>query len=592
MNFLLLLWLLASLALSSPIAHDLFPFKQTSQLEARAANQSQSLQNSQVPWKGFDINTNYYKTAPDTGAVREYFFDIINTTRAPDGVERRVLLVNGQFPGPTIEANWGDTVKVHVTNRMHDNGTAIHFHGIRQLNNNQMDGVTALTQCPVPPGSSYTYVWKAEQYGSSWYHSHFSLQAWEGVYGGIVIHGPSTADYDQDLGVLFLSDWLHETYYSYYQEDLNSGRLPTMVTGLLNGTNVWVPKHGPTVGQRFQTTFVPGRRYRIRLVNTAMHTQFKVSIDNHDLTVIAADFVPMVPFKTNHVPIGMGQRYDIIVTANQRPDNYWIRAVPQSYCSNNTAADNIKGILRYRGSNPSSDPRSTKWAYGGDVDCQDFPTSTLVPKLALNADLGEANTVTSDTGIGGIGKPPIYLWKMGGEIFNTSWSDPTLLQTSDAPKKSSWEPGQGVIQASVADQWTVLIIQTTIPAVHPIHLHGHDFYILAQGLGTYDPSTVKLQTENPTRRDTLNLPAANGKGGYVVIGFEADNPGAWLIHCHIGFHAAEGFAQQIIERQSEFEEFLDRDVLEETCNAWNEWAETNPYGFQHRGDHGPYESGI
>jgi FtsP/CotA-like multicopper oxidase with cupredoxin domain len=52
-----------------------------------------------------------------------------------------------------------------------------------------------------------TYTWRATQYGTTWYHSHFSLQAWEGVLGGIIINGPATSNYDEDKGVLFLNDW-------------------------------------------------------------------------------------------------------------------------------------------------------------------------------------------------------------------------------------------------------------------------------------------------------------------------------------------------------------------------------------------------
>jgi len=63
-----------------------------------------------------------------------------------------------------------------------------------------MDGVASITQCPTAPGSSTTYTWKATQYGSSWYHSHFAFQAWDGVFGPIVIQGPASANYDVDAG--------------------------------------------------------------------------------------------------------------------------------------------------------------------------------------------------------------------------------------------------------------------------------------------------------------------------------------------------------------------------------------------------------
>jgi FtsP/CotA-like multicopper oxidase with cupredoxin domain len=61
-------------------------------------------------WGAYDLSTNYYDEVPDTGVTVEYWFELVNTTAALDGVERNVLTVNGTFPGPTIIANWGDTV--------------------------------------------------------------------------------------------------------------------------------------------------------------------------------------------------------------------------------------------------------------------------------------------------------------------------------------------------------------------------------------------------------------------------------------------------------------------------------------------------
>ena len=61
-------------------------------------------------WGDYDTSTNYYTTVPDTGVTREYWFDVQNGTASPDGIERVVLTVNGTVPGPTIIADWGDTV--------------------------------------------------------------------------------------------------------------------------------------------------------------------------------------------------------------------------------------------------------------------------------------------------------------------------------------------------------------------------------------------------------------------------------------------------------------------------------------------------
>jgi hypothetical protein len=88
------------------------------------------------------------------------------------------------------------------------------------------------------------------------------------------------------------------------------------------------------------------------------------------------------------------------------------------------------------------------------------------------------------------------------------------------------------------------------------------------------------------------LPSKDEGGGYLVLAFPADNPGVWLMHCHVGFHATEGFAQQIVERRAEFQQFLDMGVLERTCRAWDRYARRNPYGVQYTGVNGPFDSGV
>jgi FtsP/CotA-like multicopper oxidase with cupredoxin domain len=77
----------------------------------------------------FDLSTNYYDEVPDTGNTVEVWLELVNTTASLDGVSRDVLLVNGSFPGPTIIADWGDTVIVHLYNGLTNNGTGLHFHG-------------------------------------------------------------------------------------------------------------------------------------------------------------------------------------------------------------------------------------------------------------------------------------------------------------------------------------------------------------------------------------------------------------------------------------------------------------------------------
>ncbi|GAP90347.1 putative multicopper oxidase [Rosellinia necatrix] len=506
-------------------------------------------------WGDYDLSTNWYEEVPDTGVTREYWFDIVNTTAAPDGVERIILSVNGSVPGPTIIADWGDTVVVHVSNSLANNGTGIHFHGIRQNYTNQHDGVPSMTQCPIAPGDSYTYTWRATQYGSSWYHSHFYVQAWDGVFGGIVINGPATANYDEDLGTLILSDWSHETADVEVLYAEQNGP-PTLDNGLINGTNVY-----DDGGSRFETTWVSGTSYRLRLVNAGADTHFKFSIDNHTMQVIAMDFVPIVPYSTDILAIAMGQRYDIIVTANATADNYWMRAIAQTTCSENANPDNIKGIIRYD-STSTDDPTSTAWDSAAEDDCNDEDMSSLVPYLAIDAT--DAPTgVEDDFAVAIVLSGDSVLWEMGNSSMVSQWNYPSLQQVYEG--NDTWGDEQQAYVFPDADVWVYWVIQTSNGQPHPMHLHGHDFWILGQGTGTFDGSTANLTLTNPPRRDVVQLYGQ----GYVVIAFKTDNPGVWLMHCHIAWHTSEGLAVQVIERESELLDLIDEDALNSTCTAWN-----------------------
>jgi hypothetical protein len=98
---------------------------------------------------------------------------------------------------------------------------------------------------------------------------------------------------------------------------------------------------------------------------------------------------------------------------------------------------------------------------------------------------------------------------------------------------------------------------------------GHDFYLLAQGTGTYASAAPTLVTTNPPRRDVAILPGE----GYLVFGFLADNPGTWIVHCHIGWHQNLGLALQFVEDRDSIVELdlFDAAVMNDTCAAWDSY---------------------
>ena len=108
-------------------------------------------------------------------------------------------------------------------------------------------------------------------------------------------------------------------------------------------------------------------------------------------------------------------------------------------------------------------------------------------------------------------------------------------------------------------------------AAHPIHLHGHDFAILAQSQKPWKVGGLTLKTDNPPRRDVALLPG----GGYLVLAFKADNPGAWLMHCHIAWHASGGLALQILEDRDRIDlSAEEKKSMADTCASWKKWNAT------------------
>lgn len=274
-----------------------------------------------TPWGSRTAsNTNYYTNTPNTGVTRYYDFTIAKQTIAPDGVQKDGRVVNGQFPGPTIEANWGDWIEVVVHNDMPDEGTSLHWHGLLQTATPWFDGVPAVQQCPIAPGSTFTYRFRADLYGTSFYHSHYSAQYTAGIFGPMIIHGPTQAAYDEDLGPVLLNDWYHDEYFTLVEQVMapaSEGLLPpTSNNNLINGkmnypcsnTTGFVCTPNAGISNFYVES---GKKYRLRLINGGAEGIQKFSIDGSKLTVIANDFVPIEPYEVDVVTLGIGQRSDV-----------------------------------------------------------------------------------------------------------------------------------------------------------------------------------------------------------------------------------------------------------------------------------------
>ncbi|KZV96355.1 laccase [Exidia glandulosa HHB12029] len=538
---------------------------------------------SRLCWDGtFDINTNYYTSGPRTGKTVVYNFELTNVTLSPEGVPRQVLAINGQFPGPTIVADWGDTIQVNVKNSMTENATSIHWHGIRQFENSKNDGVNGVTECPLAPDDTKTYTFIAEQYGTTWYHSHYSVQYGDGAWGAIQINGPATAEYDIDLGPIALSTIYPQTAFQEAALAEQAGAFPPAIQNtLINGTNVNLGD--ATKGSAFTTTFTPNKKHRLRFINTSVDTFFVVSVDAHNMTVIQSDFVAIDPYTTSSISIGIGQRYDVIIDANQGSGTYWLRATPQGgFCgAMTTDGSTNNGIIAYSGS--SGTPSSTGPIPPANTACSD--ETQLVPHLPITVDQTAFSTNQTDIPVSApfttndAQGNSVTRWQLNGNTMNVTFDYPTLQQLSDG--NTTFPAQLNPIFLNNANGTAYWIIENQSPIVHPIHLHGHDFNVVSSGSTAFDPTTATLKWDNPPRRDVAMLPG----NGYLLIAFKVDNPGVWIMHCHIAWHVSQGLSLQLIERQDEiFDHITLDDEWEGTCDKFKTWYD--PRGSLKKTDSG------
>lgn len=161
-------------------------------------------------------------------------------------------------------------------------------------------------------------------------------------------------------------------------------------------------------------------------------------------------------------------------------------------------------------------------------------------------------------------------WLIGDSPMHINLSSPAIQQISyNNGNFTKAENAYSIGQANKFQYWVIQQDPANLAAVpHPIHLHGHDFYVLAQESDkTWDGDISGLKMDNPPRRDTATLPTK----GYLVLAFESDNPGLWLMHCHIPFHLSQGFGIQFVERAGDIT--LGQDLTNDRCNEWVPWRE-------------------
>ncbi|MGI9352763.1 MAG: multicopper oxidase family protein [Rhizobiaceae bacterium] len=418
--------------------------------------------------------------------------------------ETAVWAYDGLVPGPAIHAKKGEEISIEVKNLL-EQPTTVHWHGIRI--DNAMDGVAGLTQAPIQPGESFTYRFTPPDAGTYWYHPH--NRTWEqlarGLYGTLIVEGDAAkADFDRDYSIV-ADDWrlenhgsIHEASFRSMHDWSHAGRLGNILT--LNGKPY----------ERLDV--IPGERVRLRFVNTSNARVMKFALADHETILVALDGQPVQPVGLGNegITLAPAQRADLMVDIEgQVGDEIAI-------LETSSAESLVAGYLVCRsGTDSRSSDRGPVKLVSNTIPDPDLSKARVI-ELVMSG--GAMRFLTSASY-----KGKILDGRSLAREHQQVWAFNGVAGMSDKPL------------FSVAQGETVKINMVNDTAwPHAIHLHGHHFRILSRKRGTIQ----KEDYEIGTFRDTVLL----DRDEMVEISLVVDNPGKWMVHCHMLEHQAAGMA--------------------------------------------------
>ncbi|MFE3500863.1 multicopper oxidase family protein [Kitasatospora sp. NPDC059160] len=452
------------------------------------------------------------------GPERKVALTATETTLDLGGRTVRSWAYGDRLPGQEVRATVGDTLALTLANHL-PQPTSLHWHGLALRND--MDGVPGLTQDPVRAGASFDYRFALSHPGTYWFHPHSGVQQDRGLYAPLIVEDPKEPlRYDREW-VVVLDDWVDGVDGSTPDAVLaelakgmgdmggtggmdHSGHgMPGMsgtpaaadgpsrmlmgaTSPLLGGDagDVAYPFH--LVNGRLATapetfTAKPGDRIRLRLINAGGDTAYRVALGGHELTVTHTDGFPVEPATTQALLLGMGERYDVLVTAKDG-------AFPLTALAEGKNAAALAVLRTGAGAAPDASTRPA------ELDGRLLTAGQLRADPAVRLpDRAPDRTVALEL-TGGMARAD---WAFNGRRYDPAQRHPVA-----------------------AGERVRLEFRNSTAMWHPVHLHGHSF---ALGVG------------GPRKDTAIVLP-----GTTLAVDFDADNPGLWMVHCHNVYHAETG----------------------------------------------------
>ncbi|WP_097869184.1 multicopper oxidase family protein [Streptomyces sp. rh34] len=438
-----------------------------------------------------------------------------------------------RLPGREVRVTAGDTLALTLANHLPE-PTSLHWHGLALRND--MDGVPGLTQRDIAPGADFAYRFAVPHPGTYWFHPHSGVQQDRGLYAPLIVEDPKEPlAYDKEW-VVVLDDWVdgvegstpdavlkelsggmgggmdHGAHTMSGEEDTGGkdsggkdaggkdaegkgagGDGPSrMMMGatskLLGGdagdvayphylVNGRVPRDPSSFSAR------PGDRIRLRIINAGGDTAFRVALGGHRMTVTHTDGFPVRHTTGDALLLGMGERYDVLVTAGDG-------VFPLTALAEGKKESALAVLRTGSGAAPAASVRPK------ELDGKLVEAGRLVPDPSVALPARAPDRTIRIRLTGGMAT---YDWAFDGQPYSAKHRRPV-------------EAGERV--RVVFDNGTAMW--------HPLHLHGHTFALGGNAAGA--------------RKDTaIVLPHRS-----LTVEFDADNPGLWMVHCHNVYHAEAG----------------------------------------------------
>jgi FtsP/CotA-like multicopper oxidase with cupredoxin domain len=400
-----------------------------------------------------------------------------------------VWCYGGQVPGPEIRLRQGEPVRIIVENRLNED-TTVHWHGIRLPI--AMDGVPGISQPPIKPGKSFAYEFTPPDAGTFWYHPHADglQQLGRGMAGALIVEETEPVAVDRDV-LWMLTDWRLTagaqiaSGFGNGMEAAMSGRVGNTVT--INGV---VSDSEPVRA---------GERVRLRLINGALARMMRLRFEGHSPVIVAIDGQPCDPHEPQdgRLVLGPAMRIDVTIDMQGEPGRRY------------KVFDDFYEDLSYWLTELAYDDKPPLRAHALDEPVRLPPNPLPEPDLA-NAERHELTLQGGMMSGAGMG--------MGR---GASWAINGMSMTGDG------QAGMPPLLTLRRGRSALLTLRNDTAWWHPMHLHGHSFRVLSRN-GVAVPHREWGDTVLLPPKETIN------------VAFVADNPGDWMLHCHVADHQMSG----------------------------------------------------